>query len=212
LVMIDSGFRPGKKTELPLNRIYDFCRRFPRMVRPTKGSSQSMRVPIIKSKLEVTTGGTAAKWSLELIRLDTDFFKSWVHERVRWPDDEPGAWHLPSDVSDDYCQQITSEARIRLASGKVRWVERSRENHYLDCESMNAAGAHLLNMARVGSGARRPVAPAKAIQMGDDVEGGPIVDPRERHQAFVGAQSQPQASNWVQGGKMRGNSWFNPRG
>jgi hypothetical protein len=26
LVLIDSGFRPGKVDELPLNRIYDFCR------------------------------------------------------------------------------------------------------------------------------------------------------------------------------------------
>jgi len=34
-----------------------------------------------------------------------------VHERVRWPSDEPGAWHLPSDATDDYGKQIISEAR-----------------------------------------------------------------------------------------------------
>jgi hypothetical protein len=72
MVLIDSGFRPGKRVELPLNRIYDFCRRFPRLVRPTKGSSQAMRTPIVKSKIEVTRQGAAAKWSLELNRIDTD--------------------------------------------------------------------------------------------------------------------------------------------
>jgi hypothetical protein len=48
------------------------CRRFPRLVRPTKGSSQAMRTPIVKSKIEVTRQGAAAKWSLELNRIDTD--------------------------------------------------------------------------------------------------------------------------------------------
>jgi phage terminase large subunit GpA-like protein len=151
MVLIDSGFRPGKRDELPLNRIYDFCRRFPRFVRPTKGSSTVMRVPIIKSRIEVNRQGSAAKYGLELIRLDTDHWKSWVHERVRWPEDQPGAWHLPTNVDDDYCKQIISEARMRLASGRVKWIERSKENHYLDCEAMQAAAGHLLNVARIAT-------------------------------------------------------------
>jgi phage terminase large subunit GpA-like protein len=110
LVLIDSGFRPGKVDELPLNRIYDFCRRFPRLVRPTKGSSTPMRVPIIKSTQEVTLKGTAAKYGLHLLRLDSDYFKSRVFERVRWPDEQPGAWHLPHDVDEDYCRQIVSDS------------------------------------------------------------------------------------------------------
>src|SRR5262249_18623445 len=152
---------PGKREELPLNRIYDFCRRFPRFVRPTKGSSIPMRVPLIKSRIEVTARGTAAKYGLELIRLDTDHWKSWVHERVRWPDDQPGAWHLPHDVDDDYCKQIVAEARIRLPSGRPQWVRRSRENHFLDCEAMQAAAQHMLNAARIPP-SRRTVRPASA--------------------------------------------------
>jgi phage terminase large subunit GpA-like protein len=70
LVLIDSGFRPGKVEQLPINRIYDFCRRFPSLVRPTKGSSAPMRVPLIKGSTEVETlRGTAAKRGLELLRL-----------------------------------------------------------------------------------------------------------------------------------------------
>jgi phage terminase large subunit GpA-like protein len=158
MVLIDSGFRPGKRDDLPLNRIYDFCRRFQRLVRPTKGSSTVMRMPIIKSRLEVNKRGSSAKYGLELIRLDTDHWKSWVHERVRWPDDQPGAWHLPSDADDEYCKQIISEARMRLASGRVRWIERSKENHYLDCEAMQAAASHLLNVARIANREDKPPA------------------------------------------------------
>lgn len=149
MVLIDSGFRPGKKDEMPLNRVYDFCRRFSSLVRPTKGSSQVMRTPIIKSKLEVNRKGGGAKFGLELIRLDTDRWKSFVHEKVKWPDESPGAWHLFDGVSDDYCRQIVSESRVVLDSGRVEWVRRNKENHYLDCEAMQGAASYMLNMQRV---------------------------------------------------------------
>jgi phage terminase large subunit GpA-like protein len=108
-----------------------------------------MRVPLVVSRHEVTTTGKANKYGLELVRLDTDHWKSWVHERVRWPGDQPGAWHLPHDIPDDYCMQIVSEARARTPSGKPKWVQRSRENHFLDCEAMQAAAGYLLNMQRM---------------------------------------------------------------
>jgi phage terminase large subunit GpA-like protein len=160
LVLIDSGFRPGKVDELPLNRIYDFCRRFPRLVRPTKGSSMPMRVPLIKSSIEVTAKGATLKAGLTLLRLDPDYFKARVFERIRWPQDQPGAWHLPHDVSEDYCRQIVSEARVRLASGRIKWVRRSKENHFLDLEAMQCAAAHLINAGRIPAEVvRAPAAP-----------------------------------------------------
>ena len=171
LVLIDSGFRPGKPDELPLNRIYDFCRRFPRLVRPTKGSSMPMRVPLIKSSIEVTAKGATLKAGLTLLRLDPDYFKSRVFERIRWPQDQPGAWHLPHDVSEDYCRQIVSEARVRLASGRIRWTRRSKENHFLDLEAMQCAAAHLINAGRIPaeSGVHRAPAPPSAPKPPDVV-------------------------------------------
>jgi len=218
LVLIDGGYRPGGVDELPLNRVYDFVRQFPRLVRVTKGSSTAMRTPLVASHIEVTRKGTASKAGLKLLRLDTDFFKSWLFERIRRPHDQPGAWHLPHDVSEDYCRQVVSEARVRLASGRVKWVRRSRQNHFLDCESMNAAGAHLLNVARIGASAPRPAQPPPDHL--DDLPrpGGPAirddVDPNEVHQAFAEARRLQglRPSGWVHdGGRLRGN-WFNPRG
>jgi Phage terminase large subunit (GpA) len=127
-----------------------------------------MRTPLIQSRIEVTTAGTVAKAGLALLRLDSDHWKSWVHERIRWPAGEPGGWRLPYDISDDYCKQITSEARVRLASGRVQWMQKSKENHYLDAEALQAAGAHLLNMAKRVD--RHTAAPAPASQPVEPVD------------------------------------------
>ena len=117
-----------------------------------------MQVPLkVNHNFEVTLRGTGLKFGLELIRLDTDAFKSWVHERLAWPEDELGSWYIPQDTDDEYLKQIVSESRTRLASGKVLWVKRSEANHFLDCEAMQAAAAHLLNFARrAPTATRRP--------------------------------------------------------
>jgi phage terminase large subunit GpA-like protein len=150
LVFIDSGFRPGKTDTLPINRVYEFCRRFMRRVRPTKGSSSPMRTPLTIRKIEVNRkDGRAAKFGLDLVFLDTDHWKSWVHERLRWPQDRIGGWHVFKGVDDDYCHQIVSEARLKRPTGRVEWVQRSRANHFLDVEAMQAAAGYLLNVQRI---------------------------------------------------------------
>lgn len=171
LAFVDSGFRPGRPDNLPLNRVYEFCRRFPRNVRATKGSSMPMRVPLLSSKIEVSKTGKTATYGLDLVRLDTDHWKSWVHERIRWPADQVGAWHLPIDTDDDYCKQLVSEARMKRPSGRVQWVQRSRDNHYLDCEAMQAAAGYMLNVQRIGSqAAGTPLAPT-TTRPGDPQQG-----------------------------------------
>nr|WP_281275255.1 terminase gpA endonuclease subunit [Afifella aestuarii] len=161
---VDSGFRPGKPWQIPVNRVYEFCAQFRRICYPTKGSSHSQIKPLIVSQPEVTKGGKVSKYGLALIRLDPDHWKSWVHERVRWPQDQPGAWHLHAETTDDYCRQIVSEARLKKPSGQASWVRRSAENHYLDCEAMNAAAGYMLGVHRLTEAAvasMRAPAPAE---------------------------------------------------
>jgi phage terminase large subunit GpA-like protein len=149
LVLIDSGFRPNKADQ-PVNKIYDFVRRFGRgKVYATKGSSHAMAKPLVVSKQEVTTKGKVAKYGVDLLMLDSGYWKSWVHERLHWDKNQLGDWHLPLDVDDEYLKQIISESKVRLPSGKTVWVEHSPKNHYLDCEALQAAGAHMLNTARI---------------------------------------------------------------
>jgi phage terminase large subunit GpA-like protein len=166
---IDSGFRPGKKDDVPEHRVYEFCRRHARVAYAVKGFDHRDQ-PLSVKRIDVTPKGKAAKYGLDLVRLDSDFFKSWVHERVRWPDDQPGGWHLPSDVTEAYCRQIVSEGRVKKPSGGSMWVQRSRENHFLDCEAMAYAAAYMLGVQRISDTAQpRHPRPKIRLQETDSV-------------------------------------------
>lgn len=145
LMLIDSGYNPSEKARNPDNQIYLFCRRHKGKAFPSKGHDTQDK-PVKASKIDVSHKGKIFKNGLDLWHLDTDYFKSWVHARLEWPKGEAGGWHLPSDVTDDYCQQITAEHRAVNPSGKVQWVRIRRENHFLDVEGMNVAAAHILRL------------------------------------------------------------------
>lgn len=175
LAFIDSGFRPGKPFEVPVNRVYEFCRRFRRFVFPTKGSSRPLATPLIRSTIEVTEVGAKSKYGLELLRLDPDHWKSFVHERLAWPLDKPGAWHINKDATEGYCRQLVAEARVRSPTGAPIWIERSRDNHYLDCEAMAAAAGFMLNAHHLKLEARRKV---EAEEAAADTDTTPLPPPK----------------------------------
>lgn len=196
LALIDSGFRPGKKFLVPEHRVYAFARRYPVLVRATKGSSSPMRKPLTSSKIDITINGKDIPQGLDLLRLDTDYFKSWVQQKIRWPDDSPGAWHLPSDISEDYAKQIVSETRMRAPGGKVKWVQRSRENHFLDCEAMQGAAQLMLNLTKLRDG---PAQRRRATR--EDQPPSPPTQAPPRPQANQPAKA---ASHW---GGRQGSIW-----
>jgi phage terminase large subunit GpA-like protein len=132
LCLIDSGFRPGKINEGSANAVYQFCRRFPRLARPTKGYA-SLSAPIIRTRTKVAIPGRQMTTTIELVRLDTDFWKSRLHERLAWPEGQAGGITLAADCSVDYCKMLVSERRVVNALGKPEWIVINRRNHYLDC-------------------------------------------------------------------------------
>lgn len=154
IAFVDSGFRPGKPEQIPANMVYEFVRRHARFVYPTKGKPTAS-VPIKESRIEVEPGNGTAKYGLSLQWLDSDYWKSWVHERIRWPGDRLGAWHLPEDADEDYARQIVSEARTKGANGAPVWVKRGRDNHYLDAEAMCAAAGYMINVQTLAGPAPR---------------------------------------------------------
>lgn len=111
--------------------------------------------------------GKKALYSIDLVTLSTDFFKSLVMSRIRTPADQPGAFHVHESVSEDYCKQLTSEARV-VAEGKPVWVKRSRNNHFLDCEALCAAIGFTLNVQRIPEGVERKTALEAAVPDGHD--------------------------------------------
>lgn len=145
LMLIDSGYRPGDRFKRPDNQIYAFARKHRGRVRATKGQ-HTLDKPFKASFIDITLGGKTYKKGLQLWHINTDYFKSFVHGRLDWPPGERGGWHLYKDVSDDYCQQVTAEARVVKPSGQFSWIRIRRDNHYLDCEMMQVAAAHMMGL------------------------------------------------------------------
>lgn len=165
-VFIDSGFRPDKPELGNEHKVYEFCRRYSWLCAPTKGKDVQSP-PYRVSKIEVKPDGKKALYSIDLVTLSTDFFKSLVMSRIRTPADQPGAFHVHEAVSEDYCKQLTSEARV-VVEGKPVWVKRSRNNHFLDCEALCAAIGYTLNVQRIPEGIERKTSIEAAVPDGHD--------------------------------------------
>ena len=127
LMGIDSGYRA--------EQVYQFCRAHRGLAYPTKGHDH-LEKPFKASLIDVNLRGKIIKHGLKLWHFDSDIMKSWVHERIGWPEHEPGAWYIPKDIDDDYCRQIVSEERVIKPSGKSTWIV-TGENHYLDAEAIS---------------------------------------------------------------------------
>lgn len=139
--LVDSGYRPGDTYRRPDHAVYTFSRRLPSVIYPTKGQ-EFLDSPFRFSLLDYSYGGKVIRHGVKLININTDFFKRWIHARVRWPLDKSGGWHLHQQTTEDYCKQIVAEQLVMKASGRMSWKQVARSNHYLDCE-VNATCAGL---------------------------------------------------------------------
>lgn len=154
-VGIDSGFRPDKAEAGNEHKVYEFCRQWSWLAVPTKGKDVQSP-PLRPSKIEVKPDGKKARYSITLVWVSTDFFKSLVQSKMRTPMGAPGAFYVHSGIDEDYCRQVTSEVRT-LAEGKPVWIRKSKRNHFLDCEALCEAMAWTLNVQRIPEGVRRDV-------------------------------------------------------
>lgn len=175
---IDSGFRPGKKTDVPVNRVYEFCRQHARIAMPSKGYDTRQR-PYSLSRIDVNVKGGKAKVGIDLALLDSDYMKSFVHLRVRPGEGMASLWHLPEDVSEAYCRMIVSEARVKKPSGGFQWVPRTRVNHFLDCEALAYAAAYRLGIYKLRD-TDAPPAPADGARPEQPAPTAPAETPRAR--------------------------------
>ena len=183
-VFIDSGYRPGDRHARPENIIYTHCRRDSGRSFPTKGHDTQDR-PLKASLIDVSIGGRLLKGGVQLWHVDTDYLKTWLYGRLRWPEGEVGGWHLHAQVDEDYCRQLVAEELIVKSSGRRIWVRRNRSNHYLDCEALALAAALTLQV--------------HALPEPRDPAGKPPPPPAT-------PQRQSGQQSWM--GPARGGSWF----
>lgn len=138
LVLIDSGYRTA--------HVYEQCRR--RMNwSPSKGVDRATR-PYWDSSVDEGPTGRAMR-RLKLWNVATDTWKQWLYGRIRWERDAPGAWYVPTGISQEYADQVTNERAI-LRRGRRAWERTgNRENHYGDCEVLAAVAADIQGVRRL---------------------------------------------------------------
>lgn len=130
---------------------------------------------------EINRRGKTVKTGLDRWTLDHGYFKGWLHERLAWPQDQTGSWHIPvkteDKFEDDYCRQLVAEHRVKLPSGRTKWLRVHQDNHYLDCEYLQVFLAFLFRVGDLSPGSGQPKkqpAKKKAAPRG----GGGWVDPK----------------------------------
>lgn len=88
-----------------------------------------------------------------LVHVNSDYWKSEVHQRLAMPVDEPGAVTLFNAADDgeehrEYVRQVTAEHQVEKmmpARGPVViWERDRRDNHYLDTAYGSLAAAHFI--------------------------------------------------------------------
>ncbi len=155
-VFIDAGYRPDKAEAGSVHRVYDFCRQYSFLASPCKGRSGTGARPYSISKIEVKPDGSRRPFSVNLVMLDTDFFKSLVQTRIKTPLGAAGAFYLHSEADEDYARQVLSEVRIvHPGKPKPEWKQVRRDNHYFDCEALCAAAGYTLNVQMIPEGIER---------------------------------------------------------
>lgn len=189
-VLIDSGFRPDKPDGGSEHKVYEFCRRYSWLASPTKGHDVQSP-PYRVSKIEVKPSGKKASYSIGLVHVSTDFFKSLILSRIRTPVDQIGAFYAPDDVDEDYCKQVVSEVRIiNRETGKPQWIKRTRQNHFLDTEALCAVAAYTLNVQRIPEGVVRSVAAASPTGEAPPTRTPSAGEPNSIRARFAGHSSQ----------------------
>lgn len=141
LAAIDAGYRSPA--------VYMFEKNNPGRVVATKGH-EKMASPVRSTKLEVNFKGSSTKTDILLFHFDDFYFKSFLHSKVKHGNAGTGAWHLPRNVTDEFCQQIVAEELITKATGGQMWSKVYRHNHYFDCEKLNEVAGYILNAQQLG--------------------------------------------------------------
>jgi phage terminase large subunit GpA-like protein len=148
--VIDAGFRPDKPEAGEYHKVLDFCHSYEWIAQASRGKAKQAS-PVISGMEDITAEGKKDKYGLQVLKVDTDYFKTQWFWRLSAPKGHPNSAHFPEDIDDEYCRQIVSEVRV----GNGEWQQLSRQNHYLDAESLAGVAAHILKLTEIPDGAYR---------------------------------------------------------
>jgi len=91
------------------SEVYDWCLKHRGKVLPIKGE-QRMSTPFAFTNLEFYPGGKKAlPGGLQLIRLDTNFYKNRLYSKLQSTITDPGAWRYSSATTDHWAEMMVAE-------------------------------------------------------------------------------------------------------
>jgi phage terminase large subunit GpA-like protein len=133
--------------------VYDFCRRHPGAILPTKGE-KTMNQPFAYSRIEYYPGSKKPiPGALQLVRVNTKYFKDQLAAAFAVQAGDPGSIRMPGDLPPGYASHYTSE----YVNEKGDWDCRpSAPNHLWDCGVLNACAAELLQVRFWNTPSQKP--------------------------------------------------------
>ncbi len=135
------------------HQAYNFCRlRAHRRIYAVRGDPKDgQTVKRTASLQDVNFRGKIIKSGVKLWHVGTDTAKDLLHSRLSLISPGPGCVHLSDELSDDFFDQLTAEARkkVKTARGDVsRWVKIRPRNETLDCTVYAIFAAHMRDFHR----------------------------------------------------------------
>lgn len=134
---IDSGgTRTAEDVVSRTEEVYNYVRRHGAgRVFACKGASHESHTPVRATSIDrLPSSRVRIPGGLWLYLLDTHYFKSLIFARLEPDAHQPLTLHRSTDEA--FAAQIAAESLIRDRNGKLAWVKKSRNNHYLDCTMM----------------------------------------------------------------------------
>lgn len=102
-----------------------------------KGASHESHTPVRATMIDLPSSRIRIPGGLWFYLLDTYYFKSLIFARLEPDARQSMTLHRETDQS--FAAQICAEALVRGRKGKLAWVRKNRNNHYLDCTVMASA-------------------------------------------------------------------------
>ena len=138
------------------HQAYNYCRaqsRTRRKIWAVKGDTrQAQPVKGRSSWVDVNYLGSVIKRGVRLWMVGTDTAKDLLFGRLQITEAGPGCIHFPVGLSDEFYEQLTSEARVlqKTAHGdQYRWVKQRKRNEVLDCTVYALFAAHTIDLNRL---------------------------------------------------------------
>lgn len=124
--------------------VYDFSRLHPGRIIPYKGAAGRRSTPWTKSKIDRYPGtDKPIPGGVMLYTCDTHHYKDLLAAKLAISADDPGAWHLHKDVTDELARHLCVEYKDE----RGLWQQpRNRPQHYWDAAMMAIVAADLLQL------------------------------------------------------------------